>query len=219
MQLWIIASKPRVVDGVELVILMAEESTSLRIEVNVEVVYPVALALREDHKASSASETLNFQLDVPWHWKFESWAVSTLSRGPLSRQVEFVDIDDFLNVEIPIPGLGGNRIMLRRRCSDHRRPCLMFPRLEMLGLEMLFLSTWYDQQIMSIIEIDILKPCPQKQIWPYCAWCGKFHLPYEGYGSHRKSKKHEKAQWYLDNRSAEHLREQAGFMHVRGRWL
>ena len=108
--------------------------------------------------------------------------------------------------------------MLRRQQCQWR-PCLMFPNLDKLGLEMLFMSAWYQEKSMVIIEIDILKPCPAGHIWPYCAWCGKFHLPFEGEGSHRWSKRHAKAQEYMDNSSYEYLREQADHLHVRGRWL
>lgn len=109
-------------------------------------------------------------------------------------------------------------MLQRKQCRD-RRPCLMFPNLDMLGLEMLFMSTWNYNQKMVIIEIDILKPCPAGHIWPYCAWCGKFHLPFDGKGSHRRSIKHEAAQEYMDKCSYEHLREQADYLHVNGRWL
>ena len=93
----------------------------------------------------------------------------------------------------------------------------MFPRLEKLNLELCFYSEWYKEATV-VIETDILKPCPAKQIWIFCAWCQKFHLPYDGPGSHRQSKKHANARWYLDNVPAERLREQIGFQ-VEGRWL
>ena len=105
-----------------------------------------------------------------------------------------------------------------RRCMEDRRPLLMYPRLEALGLEIVFESRWYQGRTV-VIEIDILKPCPQRQIWVFCAWCGKFHLPFEGPNSHRCGNKHAKARWYLDNVPKDSLREQSGFMHVEGRWL
>ena len=125
--------------------------------------------------------------------------------------------DRFLNTWLKLPGYGGNMIMLRP-CAYRERPLLMFPRLEKLGLEMCFYPTWHGQGTI-VIEIDILKPCPQVHIWVFCAWCRKFHLPYDGPGSHRQSRSHEKARQYLDTAPAQNLRERTGFMHVEGRCL
>ena len=162
----------------------------------------------------TACETLNYQLDVPFHWKLESWIVAKLP-NPIDRDAD--PIEKYLNQWVPLPGLGGNCILLRK-CSEHRRPLLMFPRLEMLGLELCFYSEW-NKGATVVIEADILKPCPAKQIWIFCAWCQKFHLPYDGPGSHRQSKKHAYARWYFDTVPAERLREQIGFQQVEGRWL
>ena len=68
----------------------------------------------------------------------------------------------------------------------------MFPRLNTMGLELWFRSEWNNGMSVVLIEVDGLKPCPMKQLWPYCRWCRKFHLPYEGSASHRMSKQHQK---------------------------
>ena len=185
----------------------------------VDEVSPTTLALYTASEATlSVTETLNFQLDVPFHSKLESWIASQMTPPEYDRDA---DIDKYLNKWVRIPGLGGNRILLRR-CSHHRRPFLMFPRLEMLGLELCFYSQWYSQwykESTVVMEVDILKPCPAGQIWIYCAWCRKFHLPYDGQGSHRQSKQHARARWHLDNEPAEILRQQISFKQVEGRWL
>ena len=164
------------------------------------------------------SQTLNFQFDLPFHWKMESWIVSKLTAFRDGRPEP--DLERYLNVWIPLPDdqNGGNRILLRK-CEGERRPLLMYPRLEALGLELVFESRWYGGRTV-VIEIDILKPCPQRHIWIFCAWCGKFHLPFDGPNSHRSSRKHNRgARWYLDFYPKDWLRAQCGFMHVEGRWL
>ena len=70
--------------------------------------------------------------------------------------------------------------------------------LDELRLEMWFHSVWYGD-MAEIKEFDILKPCPQGQIWPFCSWCQNFHLPYHGSGSHRCSWKHSRALAYLES--------------------
>ena len=99
---------------------------------------------------------------------------------------------------------------------------IMYPRLEELGLEMLFNSTWYHgatSNYAAVIEIDILKPCPAGHIWVFCAWCGRFHLPFDGPGSHRNSRAHEKARQHMDTMDLESLRLKMGFWNVEQRWL
>ena len=127
------------------------------------------------------------------------------------------DLDRYLDTWFPIPFLGGNSILLRRS-TRRRRPLVMYPRLEQLGLEMWFRSDWYGQSA-EIIEFDVLKPCPAGQIWPYCSWCRKFHLPYDGPGSHRCSIAHARARRWLDSYNVEEIRAQCEFYNVQGRWL
>ena len=149
---------------------------------------------------------LNYQLDVPFQLQ-------------LPLQDEPQNIDQYLNRWIPLPGFGENMIMLRRRDSPHAIPLIMYPRLEELGLEILFHSTWYGETT-RVMEADIIKPCPAKHIWIFCAWCGKFHLPYDGPGSHRCGKKHQNARKNTFKcYSADYLRASMGFRNVKDRWL
>lgn len=103
--LWKIASEPfKYNDKYFAVELVAENDDTLRWETYVDMVYPVTLALNEKHKAS-ISDTLNFQLDVSWHWRFENWVINEVRPGSHSGRENFEDIDRFLNKWIPIPGL------------------------------------------------------------------------------------------------------------------
>ena len=182
------------------------------IRVGVEKVWPSSLALR-----CESSIVLNFRLDVPYHWKMESWICSTLQLAP-GAEAEGSDFDmQYLNKWIPIPGLGGSSILLRRNTFGVR-PAVMYPRLLQLGLELWFHSDWYGENA-QIQEIDILKPCPAKHIWPFCVWCGKFHLPYDGAGSHRQSTKHCRARFWFNDMDTDEIRARVGFNHVQGRWL
>ena len=72
--------------------------------------------------------------------------------------------------------------MIRRRNTT--TPLLMYPRLNAMGLELWFHSMWHGQ------SVDGLGP------WPICRWCPKFHLPYDGPGSHRQSQQHTKFREY-----------------------
>lgn len=100
----------------------------------------------------------------------------------------------FLDQWIPLRLLGGNYIMIKKR-EEAAPPLLMFPRLNAMGLELWFHSNWIGMTVL-IIEVDGLKKCPQNQLWPYCRWCRKFHLPYEGSFSHRASKQHQRFRKY-----------------------
>ena len=137
------------------------------------------------------------------------------------------DLDQYLNRWIPLPAMGKNSIMVKRRERPHPRPLLMFPKLEQLGLEIMFHSNWSQEHIL-LVEVDILKCCPQRQIWPYCAWCKRFLCPADG---HRNGKLHagecypngrrkvKGCRYYLDTCDVEYLRHQMGFWDVQARWL
>ena len=77
----------------------------------------------------------------------------------------------------------------------------MFPELARLGLELWFDSQWVSE-MFQLQWADILKPCPAGQMWPFCIWCSKFHLPVSGAGSHCISQKHMKGLHYEANDSA-----------------
>ena len=216
--LWIIEENP---DQESKVLLNAVVQRYLFIRVRASKISPASLTIAVEAQAH-LSQTLNFQFDLPFHWKMESWIVSQLAIRHNDRAESEPEpyIEPYLNQWIPLPDdqNGGNKIMLRRCTRERERPLLMYPRLEALGLELVFFSRWYGGQT-EIIEIDILKPCPARHIWVFCAWCGKFHLPFDGFNSHRCSRKHQNARWYMDNRSKHWLRERCGFMHIDGRWL
>lgn len=101
------------------------------------------------------------------------------------------DPSPFLDQWIRLPLLGGNYILLRRSEPNAHLPLVMYPRINEMRLELWFHSHWLGQS-MQLQEVDGLKLCPQHHIWPYCQWCRKFHLPYDGQGSHRCSKDHGK---------------------------
>ena len=100
------------------------------------------------------------------------------------------DPSSFLDQWMHLPLLGGNTFLLRRSEAKNHLPLVMFPRLNLMCLELWFHSRWSGES-MQLIDADGLKPCPAQQIWPYCQWCCKFHLPFEGPGSHRCSQKHK----------------------------
>ena len=192
-----------------------ERRSLLRIRVSAFKTSPAALSISAQ---APLTETLNFHFDLPFHWKVESWIVSQLTVFKNGRAEP--DIEPYLNKWIPLPDdqRGGNQILLRRCMGERERPLVMYPRLHALGLEMCFHSSWYGQQTV-VKEFDILKPCPQRHIWIFCSWCGKFHLPFDGPSSHRGSRRHQNMQWYMDNQSLDWMRQQCGFMHADGKWL
>ena len=105
------------------------------------------------------------------------------------------DASQYLDRWVPLPWLGGNRILLRRETMEHQE-LVMFPRLNAMQLEFWFHSQWYQGSI-RLIQADGLKLCPQDQIWPYCSWCRRFHLPHEGPGSHRNGGLHASFEEHL----------------------
>jgi hypothetical protein len=116
-----------------------------------------------------------------------------------------IDASQYLDKWVQLPLLGGNYVMLRREAVHEE--LVLFPRLNSMRLELWFYSTWYNDSI-RLRQADGLKPCPQSQIWPYCSWCRKFHLPHEGTGSHRSSKKHLKFEEHLACNDLHTMREE-----------
>ena len=207
---WVVQEAPR--EGrVVLRAKIEEDGMEKVIRVSVDKVYPATLCA--EHKQQVCDDALVFQFDVPFHWKVEAWI---MSRVPLILPGgSEPDLHRYLKKWVPLPGLGRNSIMVQRRERRHPRPLLMFPRLEQLDLELMFHSTWSGQFIL-VVEADILKCCPANQIWPYCAWCRKFHCPVDG---HRNGKMHARCQYYLETLDVEYLRHEIGFWDVQGRWL
>ena len=114
------------------------------------------------------------------------------------------DPSPYLNRWIPLRALGGNSIMICHNHISHSHsedmtarngrgqfPLIMFPRIQIAGLELWFHSRWYNGT-MQLIEVDSWELCPQGQFWPKYAWCNKFHLPFDGSGSHRESRTHQR---------------------------
>ena len=87
-----------------------------KISVGVDKVWPATLAVQTGEAMDC--ETLNFQLDVPYHWRMEAWVFSTLHIVP-GVDHSGSSIDPYLNRWIPIPGWGGNTILLRRSVQEH----------------------------------------------------------------------------------------------------
>ena len=102
------------------------------------------------------------------------------------------DLSYFCNKEIPIPGWGDNRVMFTQmtECEvyDLGNYPFLYPKLCKLRLNMWHISGW-GRTKTKIVIVDILKPCPMKQVWPFCSWCRKFLCPE---CAHRNSKKHLK---------------------------
>ena len=88
-----------------------------------------------------------------------------------------------LNTWIPLPLLGGNMICLTQN-TDPDYELVLFPQLS--GYQLHFFSRWEEEQI-RLQDCDILKLCPVRQVWPWCAYCHKFLYPVE---AHRASKQH-----------------------------
>ena len=120
-------------------LLRATVRVSICIRVSAFKTSPVSLSIPA---RAHLSQTLNFQFDLPFHWKMESWMVSQLTvfrNGSAEPHLE-----RYLNTWIPLPDdqNGGNKIMMRRCMGERERPLLMHPRLEALGLELWFYSSW-----------------------------------------------------------------------------
>ena len=108
---------------------------------------------------------------------------------PTSTEPEVMQLEQFVmgsshnftvptGIWLPLPLLGGNAIMLIDTAPE---PGLM-------------------------MECDVLKPCPAKQVWPWCAWCRKFLLPVM---DHRNSKKHRSFRRQLMEKGPERIRQEA----------
>ena len=80
-----------------------------------------------------------------------------------------------LNTWIPLPLLGGNMICLTQN-TEPEYELLLFPQLS--GYQLHFFSGWAQEQI-RLQDCDILKQCPSIQVWPWCAYCQKFLLPFD----------------------------------------
>ena len=97
-----------------------------------------------------------------------------------------------LNARIDLPGLGGNYVYVRETIRPQAQSLVMYPRLD--GYDMFFFSTWSNETI-ELLDCDVLKLCPQGQVWPWCAHCRRFLLPVE---AHRESSAHSQCRRNLE---------------------
>ena len=123
-------------------------------------------------------------------------------------------MEQFLNTWIYLPCWGQNSVMLVRRPSNGPTglPKIMFPKLEGLGLELRFRSGSGQCEI-QIEFFDVIQLCNGEQLWPICAWCGKYLAPPE---DHRGSRTHRKALGYYESSGRDWMLKCLG--HV-ARWL
>ena len=78
------------------VVLRARGQMSMFILVSASKISPVSLSIPAQ---AHLEQTLNFQFDVPYHWKMESWAVSQLTvNGGVEQNLE-----PYLHRWIPLP--------------------------------------------------------------------------------------------------------------------
>ena len=150
-----------------------------------------------------------------------------------------MEIQDFmlsnssrLNVWIPLPGMPGNSILLKKTTGlpgvEQLSPgsallrantVLSWPRLTALGIGVRFRSVEFGCE-HDLEFFDVLAWCPAGHVWIFCAWCGKFHFPCEG--GHRESGEHQRALRYLQVDGAELCVDRMrgyGWRHPRDRFL
>ena len=149
---------------------------------------------------------------VPWHSiSVNQDAIASLALVPAHVNARadddvmtlqrFVASSYKVNTWLPLPGLGGNAILVRE-ASANSPPLVMYNELR--GHELWFHSSW-NGDLIQLVDCDILKLCPARQVWPWCSWCQKFLLPVD---AHRCSKRHAKLSFFLRNQSLDDLRAQ-----------
>ena len=128
--IWIVNDLPDA-DGFVVLQKMGEQKT---IRVSAQKIKPVSLELSPVvQRQVSDDQSLNLSVDVPFQTRIEAYAFSRLSP---SVEAGPYDVNEAaLNTWIPLPGYGGNSIMLRRRPPNATEMApVMFPRLQALGL-------------------------------------------------------------------------------------
>ena len=101
-----------------------------------------------------------------------------------------------LGTWIFLPGLGQNAIKIQR-ATAMGRDLLMYPGFK--GYEVWFRSQWSGEEFL-LLDCDVLKCCPQSQVWPWCSFCNRFACPHE---PHRRGKAHQTCRWYLRHGSSD----------------
>ena len=148
------------------VVVESLDEPKVTISVQVTSTYPLALIPHQEPAVQTAQAV---KLDIS---TFERFASGHRFRAP------------HMNEWLSLPGLGGNAVMFVEG-STAVDDLVMYPGLH--GLQVWFRSTWDNGKVMRLVECDILRVCPQCQVWPWCAWCKRFLLPVE---SHRSSRRH-----------------------------
>ena len=95
---------------------------------------------------------------------------------------------------IQIPNWPGYYVCFRQMpegIEDSQLP-LMYPGLLRRNVQLWFHSAQYSTEPTLVGAGGILKPCPDKSIWPYCTACGKYDV-----STHRLGRKHARAMWQL----------------------
>ena len=153
--LWIIEEIDHRESKLILMPMDMERRSLLRIRVSAFKASPAALSISAQ---APLTQTLNFQFDLPFHRKVESWIVSQLTVFK-NGQAE-PDIEPYLNKWIPLPDdqHGGNQILLRLCMGERERPLVMYPRLHALGfnikMELLHECAYGEDD-------EFLRPCDQ----------------------------------------------------------
>lgn len=170
-------------------VMLGNSQVDNPISVAVSKVFPLSLAPLEGCQDDYGDQFALQVRDLDYNGKVEQWCVSFLPEISAQNHKDFEDrISAVVDRWMPVPGLGGNSIMLRRHVWGQHDPekLVLFPILNFLGLGIWFHSTCYGSAI-ELKDADIFKPCKQDQIWPYCAYCKKFLLPPD---AHQCSNKH-----------------------------
>ena len=164
-------------------ITVSDDSNSMVHSISVKQDAITTTALVPAHETSAHVTSAHVTSDlVPAHVTSASDDVMTLQRFVLSSSR--------LNTWVHLPGLGGNAIFLRL-ASANSPPLVMYNELR--GYELWFHSDWSGDTI-QLVDCDILKLCPQRQVWPWCSWCQRFLLPVD---EHRCSKRHAKLSFLM----------------------
>ena len=139
------------------------------------------------HSISVKQDAITSAALVPAH-------VSARADDDVMTLQRFVSSSSKVNIWLPLPGLGGNAILVRE-ASANSPPLVMYNELR--GHELWFHSSW-NGDLIQLVDCDILKLCPARQVWPWCSWCQRFLCPPD---AHRCSKRHAKLSFLLRDQS------------------
>ena len=97
-------------------------------------------------------------------------------------------------IHIPVLGCSDSASILLRRAEHGREERDVPLCMEGLDIEVWFYSHSLQTRI-QLRELDILKECPAKHLWPWCTYCQRFLFPAE---EHRGGCAHKKCTDYLE---------------------